>query len=46
VIRLFRVLFKKEYKNSDVSSVMTLDSSLIDARKIPGNYNRKEDGLI
>ncbi len=50
VIRLFRVLFKKEYKNSDVSAVMTLDNSLIDARKIPGNpgfdynCNRKEDG--
>ena len=45
IIRLFRVLFKKEYKNSDVSAVMALDSSLIDARKIPGkpevdrNYN-------
>ncbi len=36
VIRLFRVLFKKEYKNSDVSMVMTLDSSQLDARKIPG----------
>lgn len=45
VVRLFRVLFRKEYKNSDVSMIMTLDSSQIDARKIPGkpevdyNYN-------
>ena len=45
IIRLFRVLFKKEYRNSDVSMVMKLDSSQIDARKIPGkpevdrNYN-------
>ena len=45
VIRLFRVLFKKAYKHSDVSMVMKLDDSEIDARKIPGkpeadyNYN-------
>jgi len=45
VVRLLKVLFKKEYKNSDVSNIMALDSSEIDARKIPGrpevdyNYN-------
>ncbi len=36
VIRLFRVLFRKEYKNSDVNMVMKLDNAQIDARKIPG----------
>jgi len=55
IIRLFRVLLKKEYKHSDVSTVMKLDSSQIDARKIPGkpevdyNYNnaeRKEESDI
>lgn len=45
VVRLLRVLFRKEYRNSDVSMVMNMDSSQIDARKIPGkpdidyNYN-------
>ncbi len=49
VVRLLKILFKKDYKNSDVGMIMNLSASRLDARKIPGkpevdyNYNRKED---
>lgn len=50
LVRLVKVLVKKDYKDSDVSMVMNLSASQLDARKIPGkplvdyNYNnRKED---
>ncbi len=49
IARLLKILIKKDYKGSDVSMVMNLSESRLDARKIPGkpvvdyNYNRKED---
>ncbi len=36
VIRLAKILFRKDYKRSDVSMVMRLTDSQLDARKIPG----------
>ena len=49
VVRLLKVLFKKDYKGSDVSMVMSLSGSQLDAREIPGkpemnyNHNRKDE---
>lgn len=49
VVRLLKVLFKKDYKGSDVSMVMSMSGSQLDAREIPGkpeinyNYNRKDE---
>ena len=49
VVRLLKVLLKKDYVQSDVSMVMSLSGSQLDARKIPGkpdadnNYNRKDE---
>lgn len=49
LVRLLKVLFRKDYKHSDVSKVMSLTDSQLDAREIPGrpeidyNYNRKDE---
>lgn len=49
IVRLLKVLFRKDYRHSDVSMVMSLTESQLDARKIPGrpgkdyNYDRKDE---
>lgn len=49
-VRLVKILIKKDYKDSDVNMVMSLNASQLDARRIPGKpevdytyNNRKED---